>query len=68
MTSSLEKEREQDDSALTSALNETAYDDAIQTYNSIEKNQNTWLGGQIRIADIYNNLGQHQKAINMVEN
>ncbi len=45
-----------------------AYDDAIQTYNSIENDQNTWLGGQIRIADIYNNLGQHQKAINMVEN
>ena len=44
-----------------------AYETAIQTYNSISKDQNTWLGGQIRISDIYNNQGKKEKAIQLIE-
>lgn len=44
-----------------------AYETAIQTYNSISKDQNTWLGGQIRISDIYSNHGEKEKAIQLIE-
>lgn len=44
-----------------------AIDSATKTYSNIPKDKNTWLGGQIRIADIYKNLGESQKAITLIE-
>lgn len=44
-----------------------AYETAVQTYDSIDKNKNSWLGGQIRIADIYSRQKEGKKAIDLVE-